>query len=280
MSEFQIRSLATGAPETRPANIAGMFAGMDVAGVIFDVDGTLVDSERDGHRVAFNRAFCELGLPDHWDEASYGPLLRITGGQPRLHAWFESRGMAKEERDQLVPRLHARKTELFRDLAAGGAVPDRPGVRRLLDELSRAGVMLGVATTGSRAWVQPLLEQLFGEGRFAVVVTAEEAPRLKPDPQAYHVALERMGTPAEAVVVVEDSVNGLRAAQAAGLPVAIVVNDYTAGQDFSGATLVLDSFGEPRRPARVIRGDPGPAFAGLLDLEVLRYLLTCQRGSS
>jgi HAD superfamily hydrolase (TIGR01509 family) len=212
------------------------------AAVIFDVDGTLVDSERHGHRIAFNRAFAELGLPDQWDEATYGRLLDITGGKRRLERYLLDNGYHEDEASSLAAALHGRKTELFRQLVDEGQIPARPGVGRLLDELAAASIPVAVATTGSRAWVSPLLERLFGLDRFALVLTGTEVPDRKPDPAVYHEALERLGAPARWTVAVEDSANGLAAARSAAIPCLVVVNDYTAGQDFSGATLVVDGF--------------------------------------
>ena len=240
--------------------------------VIFDVDGTLVDSERDGHRVAFNQAFAEFGLPDRWDEETYGRLLAITGGQRRLHAYLSERGMGSAERDDLVPRLHARKTALFTAMAEAGEVPARPGTRRLLDELAAAGVTVAVATTGTRAWVAPLLDRLFGLARFAAVVTGDDCPRRKPEPDAYIEALRTLGAEPATTVAVEDSDNGVRAALAAGLPVAAVSNDYTATQDLDGAAVVLDGFGTPDRPAAVRRDDYGILDGGVLTTEALDRL--------
>lgn len=210
--------------------------------VIFDVDGTLVDSERDGHRVAFNLAFEEFGLPHRWDVEPYGRLLDVTGGQRRLHTYLEGQNMGGDERDDLVPRLHARKTELFQELVANGCIDARPGAGELLDDLEEAGTRLAVATTGSRAWVEPLLERLFGLDRFSPVITGDEAPVRKPDPSAYLAALQGLGLPAPAVLAVEDSANGLVAARAADLRCVVVVNNYTRDHDLAGANLVVDSF--------------------------------------
>lgn len=246
--------------------------GWRLGAVIFDVDGTLVDSERDGHRVAFNRAFAEFDLPYRWDHETYGRLLAVTGGQRRLHGFLADQGVDAGERSQLVPLLHARKTELFVSLVTAGEIPARPGVLRLLDELAGAGVTVGVATTGSRAWVEPLLDRHFGLSRFAVVVTGDDVSDPKPHPEAYRVALDRMLVGADTTVAVEDSDNGVRSAGAAGLRVVAVTNDYTAAQELPDAALILDGFGMPDRPATV-RFDPhGLVEEGLLDVAVLRRI--------
>jgi HAD superfamily hydrolase (TIGR01509 family) len=215
---------------------------MSLEAVILDVDGTLVDSERDGHRVAFNAAFEEFGLRWRWDVEEYGRLLAVTGGQSRLHAYLAEHGVSEDERADLVPRLHRRKTEVFLDLVAEGKVPPRPGVAGFLDEVTGAGLRLAVATTGSLAWVEPLLDRHFGLDRFEVVVGGDDVRATKPDPAAYLIALDRLRLEAGSTVAVEDSVPGLGAARAARVPCVVVTNDYTRGQDFTGAALVLDGF--------------------------------------
>jgi len=222
---------------------------------VFDVDGTLVDSERDGHRVAFNRAFQEAGLSDRWDVERYGELLQIAGGELRITAHLERQGMPEGERKELASKLHARKTAIFTEMAKQGEIKARPGAGELLCELQDDGVRLAVATTGSGAWVHPLLERLFGTGRFEVIVTADEAPVRKPDPSAHRLALAQLRLAASGAAAVEDSRNGLRAAKAAGLACVVVVNDYTRQEDFSDADLVLDGYGSPRACARVL-SDP------------------------
>ncbi|MCP9489592.1 MAG: HAD-IA family hydrolase [Solirubrobacteraceae bacterium MAG38_C4-C5] len=252
--------------------------GQGLQAVVLDVDGTLVDSERDGHRVAFNRAFEEAGLEDRWDVELYGELLAVTGGDRRLNAYFEQRGMAEDERRELAGRLHARKTEIFTAMAREGEITPRPGVGELLDELEAADVRLSVATTGSRAWVRPLLDRLFGLERFETIVTSEEAPERKPDPSAHRMALENLGLPASAAPAVEDSLNGLQAAMAAGLACVVVVNDYTREQGFDGADLVLDGFGRPDDPVAVLADPHHLDPPGRLDVETLRRLVI--RGGS
>jgi HAD superfamily hydrolase (TIGR01509 family) len=213
--------------------------------VIFDVDGTLVDSERDGHRVAFNEAFEEAGLPDYWDVDTYGRLLKITGGARRLAFWFEQNGRSPGEAAELAQGLHQRKTQIMRRLIAEGRVQARPGAHQLMDELEASGVQLHVATTGTRAWVEPLLNRAFGD-RFHIVITGTEVRQLKPDPAVYLEVLSRTGCPAERAVAVEDSGNGVRAAVAAGLCCVAAHNRYTRDDDLSGATLVADELNDPK----------------------------------
>ena len=243
-----------------------------LAAVVFDVDGTLVDSERHGHRVAFNTAFAEQGLGYEWDEEGYGRLLDVSGGRQRIHHFLVQQGHPPDEAAALAAGLHARKTDLFRDLAVSGRIPARDGVCRLLDEVSDAGLPVAVATTGRRVWVEPLLQELFGGSRFAVVVTGDDVPALKPDPAAYEVVLERLGASAEDVVAVEDSAHGVAAAVGAGVPCLGVVNGYTAGQELTGAALVVDGFGAPGR-ARVLTGPPDALDAGAVTVETLRRVV-------
>ncbi len=241
--------------------------------VIFDVDGTLVDSERDGHRVAFNLAFEEFGLPYRWDEDEYGDLLRITGGQRRIDHYLADQGVDEEERARLAPALHERKTELFTGLIEEGRFELRPGAHRLLRELDEAGCRLAVATTGSRGWVEGLLEHVLPDVSFEVLVTGDEVENRKPDPEAFLVALDRLEVPAARTVVVEDSAEGVEAAHGAELACAVVVNGYTRDHDLEGAGLVLDGFGEPDAPAEVLADRAGTGCKGVLDKASLASLL-------
>lgn len=245
--------------------------------VIFDVDGTLVDSERHGHRVAFNRAFEAFDLPYRWDEVLYGELLHTTGGQRRIDGYLATQGVAEEERARLAPALHGRKTEILQELVEDGIIEVRPGAARLLKELAAEGVALAVGTTGSRGWVERLLARMLPEVTWAAVVTGDDVTARKPDPEVFAVALKELGLDGpdgpDGAVVIEDSGEGLAAARAAGLRCAVVVNGYTADHDLDGADLVLDGFGSPEAPAAVLADPHATGCDGILTAALLRILL-------
>ncbi len=218
--------------------------GLSLRALIWDVDGTLAETERDGHRVAFNRAFEEHGLPWRWDEARYGELLAVTGGRERLLHDMAARPEAladADARDALARRLHATKTRYYTALVEGGAIALRPGVRELLDECTAAGLAMAIATTTTRANVDALLEGHLGkrwQDRFAAVLCAEDAPAKKPDPMVYRLALERLALPAAEVLALEDSPAGTAACRAAGVPVVVTRSVYFAASD-PGAVLAV-----------------------------------------
>lgn len=207
--------------------------------VVFDLDGTLADTEREGHRVAFNEAFEAAGLPYRWDVEEYGRLLAVTGGRRRLEHYLREHGHEPTEAEALAADLHRDKTERFTALVRSGAISPRPGAREIVAELQAAGIATAVATTGRNEWVGPLLAQLFEPAAFDVVVTADDVSELKPDPELYHMTLQRLGSPAHRTVAVEDSAHGLQAALRAELRCVVVPNDYTREQDFAGAATIL-----------------------------------------
>ena len=212
-----------------------------LAAVIFDVDGTLAETERDGHRPAFNAAFAAHGLDITWGVLEYGRLLKITGGKRRIAADLRARGFG-EEIDELAGGIHTTKTALFRDRIVAGDVLPRPGLLSLVKSLVEEGIRIAVATTGRRAWVEPLVTRLLGDGIVETVVTGDDVVRLKPDPEVYLRALNQLGVSPESALAIEDSELGLHAAAAAGLATVVVTTDYTAAQDFAGAAMVRSSY--------------------------------------
>jgi beta-phosphoglucomutase-like phosphatase (HAD superfamily) len=220
-----------------------------LAALIFDVDGTLADTERDGHRVAFNDAFRAAGLDWHWDVDLYGALLAVTGGKERIRHYlerFHPEQLADPGCDALVAALHKTKTATYVELVARGALPLRPGVARLIDDARRAGLRLAIATTTTPENAAVLLEHSLGQGStswFEVIGAGDVVPAKKPAPDIYRWVLERLGLPAAACLAVEDSENGLRASRAANLATVVTTNDYTLNHDFTGAAVVLPDLG-------------------------------------
>jgi len=232
--------------------------------LLWDVDGTLADTERDGHRVAFNLAFEEAGLARQWDEATYGELLKVTGGKERIRFDIK-RGDMPDMSDDDIARLHACKTKLYQQLIAEGRIPLRPGVRRLLEKAHSAGITAGVATTTTPSALDALIEHSLGRewfDKFAVLAAGDIVPAKKPAPDIYLHAMAQLGVSAEETLALEDSGNGWKAAQAAGLKCVVTINGYTRNHDFSGADLVVSGFGE-------LEGEPIEVLAnphGLNDL--------------
>lgn len=240
---------------------------MTLKALLFDVDGTLADTERDGHRVAFNQAFADAGLDWRWDVALYGELLAITGGKERMRHYVERYRPdwpTPKDFSELIKRLHAAKTAHYTALLAQGGIPLRPGVRRLLTEARAAKLRLAIATTTTPANVSALLQHTLGpkaESWFEVIGAGDAVPAKKPAPDIYYYVLERLGLPASDCLAFEDSENGINAARAADLKTVITVNDYTRTHDFTGAAIVLDHLGETDQPFNVLSRTPVNGFS-------------------
>jgi beta-phosphoglucomutase-like phosphatase (HAD superfamily) len=249
----------------------------DPQALVFDVDGTLADTERDGHRVAFNRAFEQAGLDWHWDVPLYGELLSVTGGKERIRHYLEhyNKAFAKPaDFSDFVADLHKQKTKHYMTLMAEGAIPLRPGVARLLDEARAAGWRLAIATTTTPQNVSALIESTLPNGAmdwFEVIGAGDIVPRKKPAPDIYTWVLKKLALTPDQVIAFEDSGHGVRSALDAGIhSIVVTLNGYTAEQDFNGASVVLDHLGEPDIPA-VSHSGLAPADQ-LVDLAYLRKL--------
>ncbi|HTM95639.1 MAG TPA: HAD-IA family hydrolase [Croceibacterium sp.] len=221
-----------------------------IAALIFDCDGVLVDTERDGHRVGFNHAFAEFGIDAEWSVELYAKLLGVAGGKERMRAYFDEYGWPegrRESRDELIAALHKTKTAITAGLVSEGGLPLRPGIARIVDEAIAAGVRLGVCTTSNPKFIDAVLDLLGPErkARFEFVLAGDCVSRKKPDPAIYQLAQRTLDVSPTRCVVIEDSRNGLLAAKGAGFPCLITTSTYTIDEDFSEADKVIPELGDP-----------------------------------
>jgi HAD superfamily hydrolase (TIGR01509 family) len=234
--------------------------------LLWDVDGTLAETERHGHLKAFNLAFEALRLPWRWSPEYYGELLAVAGGRERLLHDMQRQGRdpaGLEERQALAQQVHLLKNRIYASIVATGGLPLREGVRELLQDCAQAGLRVGIVTTTSRSNVDALLQAHLGkawEEQFATVISADEAPRKKPHPQAYLAALHALQLPPHEAVAIEDAPAGLAAAQAAAIPVIVTRSYYFPSTEAPGALAVGPSLGRaagwnPAAEARALRID-------------------------
>ena len=248
----------------------------ELKALIFDVDGTLADTEKDGHRVAFNLAFQQANLDWDWSVELYGKLLKVTGGKERIRYYldeFKREFKRPDHLDEFIAELHQSKTEIYTRLLAEGSIPLRNGVLRLIQEARQAGLRLAIATTTTPANVSALLQHAMhedAENWFEVIAAGDIVPAKKPAADIYFYALEKLALDADACLAFEDSHNGIVSSMGAGLTTIITVNDYTREHDFNDAAIVLDDMGEPDKPFQVLQG--GPTDASYLDLDLCRQL--------
>ena len=222
---------------------------MTTKAIIFDVDGTLADTE-DAHRIAFNKAFAENHLDWNWDVALYDKLLKVTGGKERIKYFVESflRDFEKPtDYDGFVKHLHMVKTGHYTTMLADGHIPLRPGIKQLINEARAHGIQLAIATTTTPENVSALLEVELGkdwESYFASVGCGDIVPHKKPAPDIYTWVLDQLKLEPQNCIALEDSNNGLRSSLAAGIKTYITINHYTRNQDFTGAAAVFDDLSD------------------------------------
>lgn len=254
---------------------------MTLEALLFDVDGTLADTESHGHLPAYNRAFRDLDLDWQWSRGLYRDLLEVPSGRERIAHYMnhynpdlgKHDAAAQADQDAWVKRVHERKSRWFRQRLQSGDVPLREGVERLMTEAHDAGLRIAIVTNASTATLQPFLEYALGDrlrDYIDTVVSGERVAHKKPAPDVYRVACQDLGCQPHQCVAIEDSAMGLEAAYAAGVPALVTVNDDTTDRGLAHASLVVDSLGEPDKPVRVINS---PGFdLEYIDLQVLRTI--------
>ncbi|MEO6975231.1 MAG: HAD-IA family hydrolase [Gallionella sp.] len=218
---------------------------MNIKAIIFDVDGTLADTE-DGHRKSFNKAFAESGLDWDWDVALYEKLLKVTGGKERIKYFVDSflTGFTKpDDYEGFVKKLHAVKTLHYTNMLGAGHIPLRPGITQFIHDAHAAGITLAIATTTTPQNVSALLEVGLGkdwEKYFAANGCGDIVPHKKPAPDIYIWVLDKLRLAPSECIALEDSYNGLRSALAADIKTYVTTNPYTHKQDFTEAAAVFE----------------------------------------
>ncbi|KAL7517869.1 hypothetical protein ACHAWX_002746 [Stephanocyclus meneghinianus] len=234
----------------KPIISSSRAAGKTLEAILFDCDGVLADTERDGHRLAFNRAFQLNGIEEDWSEHRYGKLLEVGGGKERMTAHWNEVGwpaaIPEEGRSDKVLELHLQKTDIFMELIDEGAIPLRPGVLRLVDEAIQKGVKLAVCSTSNEKAVRNLVETLMGTDRASRfrIFAGDMVKKKKPAPDVYLMAVDEMGLDKSRCVIIEDSHIGVGAAVAAGISCLVTKSSYTADEDFTGSKKIVDELGD------------------------------------
>jgi HAD superfamily hydrolase (TIGR01509 family) len=245
-----------------------------IRAIFFDQDGVIIDTERDGHRVSFNETFQEFGFDFAWGVDEYHELLQISGGKERMKHYFQTKGFGKpvppDELDDLIARMHKRKTALFIEMVESGRLPLRPGIHRFMLEAVAAGLKLGVCTTSNEKAAHAIAYRTLKDIPFEVVLAGDVVEKKKPAPDIYKLALEKTGLKPEQCFVVEDSRNGVLAGKAAGLRVLATTNVYTEQEDLSPAEVIVSCLGDPAGEKAVLRKGPAEAVAdGVVHVEAV-----------
>lgn len=249
--------------------------------IFFDQDGVIVDTERDGHRIAFNQTFREFGYNFQWGVEEYHNLLQVGGGKERMRHYLHTQGFGTsvppENEEDLIRRLHKRKTERFIQMIGDGTLPLRPGVHRLMKEARQAGWRIGICTTSNEKTAQMIVSSLLSDIHVEFVLAGDIVSQKKPAPDIYLLALEKSGLSAAECVVIEDSHIGVTAARAAGMAVVATTNVYTAREDLSAADLVVSSLGDHHQETgRLMKGSV-PDYDGVLNLAQIQLAISAKK---
>lgn len=254
---------------------------MTTKGIVFDMDGTLADTE-EIHRLAFNAAFAEYTLDWRWSFETYKDLLKISGGRERIIYYIDTLPEATEfeNKRDFARQLHKRKSEIYRELLVSENIKCRTGVMRLVDEAKSYGIKLAIATSSSKANVETVITNAVGSNGldfFDTVISSDVVEDKKPCPIVYQMALSGLGLEHDECVAFEDTTNGSAAAQHASLKTIITTHEYTTDNDFLDAALVVDSLGEPNKPFNVQYGETfGKHY---VDIELIEAIMDCSNFS-
>ncbi len=245
--------------------------------LFFDMDGVIIDTEKDGHRVAFNKAFKDFGYDVTWDVEEYGKLIRISGGKERMKHYLATTGFGQEIApdavDEIIRALHKHKTEIFVDLIQSGSLALRPGIHRLMKEANDNNVPICICTTANQKAAQAVVEHSLADVHFAHIFAGDVVARKKPAPDIYLLALEKTAADPKKCIVVEDSRNGMLAGCAAGIKVVVTTSIYTSGEDFTEASIVVSSLGDTEGERGQLSRGTLPDYDGVLSLSMIGTLI-------
>jgi len=230
----------------------------ELKAIFFDMDGTIVDTEKDGHRVAFNQAFALSGIQAEWSLEEYHQLLQIAGGKERMNFYFQNEGKKylplEKSLDDLVQQLHLLKTEIFISLIENGMLPLRPGIKRIMKEANEKGILVGICSTSNEKAVKAIANSLLTDVKIDLILAGDVVTKKKPDAEIYILALKKTGFTANEVLVVEDSENGVISGKEAHIKVLATINEYTKNEDLSRADAVVTSLGDENEKAQILSG--------------------------
>jgi HAD superfamily hydrolase (TIGR01509 family) len=219
--------------------------------LLFDCDGVLAETERDGHRVAYNRALEEMGIDAAWTAEEYAKLVLISGGKERLRFYFEKH-QDKFPPDRftadMIQQIYLKKTAIFKAMIQKGALPPRSGIARIIREAHEQGILLFVCSTSHRESVETLIRHNYGAeclSWFTELFCGDIVARKKPAPDIYNLAGDKYKLERNICFIVEDSRNGLLAAHGAGMHCLITQSYYTTMEDFTEADMLVNCLGDP-----------------------------------
>ena len=244
----------------------------EIKGIFFDQDGVIIDTERDGHRVAFNQTFKSFGLNFQWNVEEYHKLLQIAGGKERMAYYLHTKGFNKPinptEEERLIKDMHKAKTSKFIELIDSGKLPLRPGIKRLMKEANQAGIQIGICTTSDEKAAKAISTKYLNDITFGFILASDEVDKKKPDPAIYLLALQKSQLKPKECVVIEDSRNGVLAAKRAGISTLVTTNPYTEKEDLSGADIILTCLGDQNgEKGKLVCSTRPFTFDGVLHLQ-------------
>jgi len=247
-----------------------------IKAIFFDQDGVIIDTEKDGHRIAFNKTFKEFGYDFQWSVQKYHDLLHISGGKERMRHYFQEEGLFSDMSPgnlvEHIKTLHKRKTEIFINLIESGKLPLRAGIKRFMQEGMAAGLTLGVCTTANERSANAIAKGMLSDIQFEFVLAGDVVSKKKPDPEIYLLALERTGFKPESCAVIEDSHNGVLAAKRAGVNIVATTNIYTENEDLTDADIVVTRLGDQEKKGELKSAKKKLVFDGILHVDqLLKY---------